>query len=73
MKDNEQPRETGRIPIPLKQPIEDWIKTVWEHFYIKYAVPAMKQHPEAEALSQLQEKIEGQLNISVPGSHLVNK
>ena len=43
------------------QPFPDWLQTVWEGFYVKYAATAIRQNQEAVALSQLQEKIEDQL------------
>lgn len=42
------------------QPCPDWLQTVWERFYVKYATTAMKDQ-QAEALSKLQEKIEDRL------------
>jgi hypothetical protein len=43
------------------QPFPDWLQTVWERFYVKYAATAIRHNQEAVALSQLQEKIEDQL------------
>ncbi|XID95436.1 hypothetical protein ACF3MZ_13365 [Paenibacillaceae bacterium WGS1546] len=44
-----------------RQPCPDWLQTVWERFYVKYAAAAIRQDQEAIALSQLQQKIEERL------------
>lgn len=53
----------------IRPSVDDWLQGVWERFYVQYAVPAMKQHPEASALSQLQAKIEEQLKNSLTAEH----
>lgn len=47
-----------------QQPTPDWLQTVWERFYVKYATGRIKGQ-QAEALSRLQEKIEKQLKAEL--------
>lgn len=46
------------------QPCPEWLQTVWERFYVKYAAAAMKDQ-KVDALSKLQERIEDQLKAEL--------